>query len=317
MGGQPLPLPVWDRRAGVLTKEFMDDHPATYDSTPRRSLTQWLESKPIYDWLLAAYQNSRWSARKIAPFIREHHIDMSPFKPVEYRSYAEFFDREFLPDVRTFPAEPHAMGAFAEARYFGWQRLTEEQSFPVKGHSLCAKDILGAPERAEGFLGGPVILARLSPMDYHHVHYPDDGATLEEIRLGRRLWTVNWHALLNQSDILFDNERQIQLLDTVNFGLIGFVEVGAMSVGRIAQVHPTDISFTRGAEKSVFKFGGSAVVVFGEAGKWSPSEDILEHTKDGVETLVRLGEPIATRIDPPNQHGARQRFAKASSFAAY
>jgi hypothetical protein len=86
VGGKPLPLPVWDRQAGKLVQEFMDDHPATYDSRPRRSLTQWLESRRLYDWLIAAYQNSRWSGREIEPFISKHHIDMSEFKPVPYRA---------------------------------------------------------------------------------------------------------------------------------------------------------------------------------------------------------------------------------------
>jgi phosphatidylserine decarboxylase len=176
----------------------MDDHPATYDSRPRRSPTQWLESQPLYDWLLAAYQNTRYS---------------------------------------------------------------------------------------------------VSPMDYHHVHYPDDGTTLEKAHLGWRLWTVNWHALQNQSDILFRNERQINILETRNFGRLAFVEVGAMSVGRIVQVHPLDQHFERSAAKSVFKFGGSAVVVFGETGAWSPSDDILQQTKQGVETLVRLGDCIASQAD--------------------
>jgi phosphatidylserine decarboxylase len=301
MNGQPLPLPVWDRHAGVLTREFMNDHPATYDSVPRRSFTQWLESEPLYDWLLAVYQNTRWSARQIEPFIREHQIDMRPFKRGEYRSFAEFFDREFLPGERPFPAPSDEMGAFAEARYFAWASIEDDQRFPVKGHALSVNDILGDDERAQTFADGPVILARLSPMDYHHVHYPDDGTTLEEGWLGRRLWTINWHALLNQDDILFTNERQIHILQTANFGRLGFVEVGAMSVGRIVQVHPTDVPFARGAEKSVFKFGGSAVVVFGEAGKWSPSADILEHTKQGIETLVRLGEPIAIRAGARRQ----------------
>ena len=31
-----LPLPVWDRRAGKLVEEMSDDHPATYESRPRR-----------------------------------------------------------------------------------------------------------------------------------------------------------------------------------------------------------------------------------------------------------------------------------------
>jgi Phosphatidylserine decarboxylase len=55
-----------------------------------------------------------------------------------------------------------------------------------------------------------------------------------------RLWTVNWHALLNKPDILFRNERHINILDTANFGRMGFVEIGALSVGRIVQVHGVD-----------------------------------------------------------------------------
>lgn len=66
-----------------------------------------------------------------------------------------------------------------------------------------------------------------------------------------------------------------------------------MSVGRIVQVHPLDTPYRRGDEKSVFKFGGSTVIVFGEAGKW-PADDILQHTNGSIETLVRLGEVIAS-----------------------
>jgi phosphatidylserine decarboxylase len=47
-----------------------------------------LESQPLYDWLLAAYQNTRRSARQFEPFIRKHGIDMSEFKPVAYQSFA-------------------------------------------------------------------------------------------------------------------------------------------------------------------------------------------------------------------------------------
>jgi hypothetical protein len=56
MASKPLPLPVFDRKAGRLIEEFMDDAPSTYESAPRRSLNQWLESHPLYDWLLAAYR---------------------------------------------------------------------------------------------------------------------------------------------------------------------------------------------------------------------------------------------------------------------
>jgi phosphatidylserine decarboxylase len=289
---KPLPLPVWDRQGGKLIQEWMDDHKTTYESQPRRSITQWVKSQPLYDRLYAAYQNMHWSARQIEPFVRKYHIDMNEFEPVKYRSFAEFFDRRLRPGVRKFPTAPGEMGAFAEARYFGWDRLEAKQNFPVKGHSLSAEQILGNAQRARPFIGGPVLLVRLAPVDYHHMHYPDHGRTLDHDRRGQRLWTVNWHALLSKPDILFSNERNINILETRHFGRLAFVEVGALSVGRIVQVHPLDAPFQRGEEKSVFRFGGSAIVVFGEPGRWRPSDDLLEHTKEGVETLVRLGEPV-------------------------
>jgi phosphatidylserine decarboxylase len=289
---KPLPLPIWDRHAGKLVEEWMDDHKATYESQPQRSLTQWFKSQPLYDRLYAGYQNTQWSARQIEPFIRKYHIDVNEFEPVKYRSFAEFFERRFRPGVRKFPSAPGEMGAFAEARYFAWERLEAEQDFPVKGYSLSAEQILGSAQRARPFMGGPVLLVRLAPVDYHHVHYADHGRTLDHDRRGHRLWTVNWRALLSKPDILFSNERNINILETRNFGRLGFVEVGALSVGRIVQVHPLDPPFQRGEEKSMFRFGGSAIVVFGEPGRWRPSDDLLEHTKEGIETLVRLGEPV-------------------------
>ena len=292
---KPVPLPVWDRQGGKLVTEWMGDHQATYESEPQRSVRQWVKSHPLFDWLYAAYENTRWSAREIEPFIRKYHIDMSEFEPIEYRSFAEFFDRRFRPGVRKFPSAAGEMGAFAEARYFAWDKLDPEQQFPVKGHSLSADQILGTAERARPFIAGPVLLVRLAPVDYHHVHYPDHGRTLDQDRLGHRLWTVNWHALVNKPDILFSNERVINILETRHFGRLAFVEVGALSVGRIVQVHPLDKPFQRGEEKSVFRFGGSAIVVLGEPGAWRPSDDLLEYTKQGIETLVPLGEPVGLR----------------------
>lgn len=296
---KPVPLAVWDRRDGEVHPDWMDDGKSHYESRPDRSPTQWLESQPLYDWFYAALQNSRWSRRKITPFIEKHRIDMTQFESVEYNSYNEFFIRKFRPGVREFPADPDELGAFAEARYFGWDSVSDEQKFPIKGRSLNAEEIMGNAQRARAFAGGPVLLARLAPVDYHRIHYPDDGKTLESDRIGGRLWTINWRALQNKPDILFRNERHVQILETRNFGRVGFVEIGAMTVGRIAQTHPVEKPFSRGAEKGYFSFGGSAIVLFGEPGAWRPSADILKQTPEGIETFVRLGEPIAQALRAP------------------
>ena len=147
---KPLPLPVWDRRTDKLVMEWMGDHQTTYESRPRASLPQWIKSHPLFDWAYAAYQNTGRSARQIEPFVREYHIDMSEFEPVQYRSFAEFFDRRFRPGVRKFPSAPGEMGAFAEARYLAWDRLAPGQEFPVKGRRFLAR------QRARGRLStGP------------------------------------------------------------------------------------------------------------------------------------------------------------------
>jgi phosphatidylserine decarboxylase len=77
-----------------------------------------------------------------------------------------------------------------------------------------------------------------------------------------RITLRHQHALRSKQDILFSNERNINILGTHHFGRLGFVEIGALSVGRIVQTHPLDKSFDRGQEKSVFRFGGSAIAVF-------------------------------------------------------
>src|ERR1700712_1068587 len=296
MAADPKPLKLWDRDKGKAVEEWMPDHRSTYETRPLRSPSQWLRSTPVYDWLYALYQDAPWTTRQIEPFVREYGIDMSEFEPCKYRSYADFFVREFKPGARRFPDDPAQMGAPAEARYFGWERFGPDQRFPVKGQSLAAEDILGNAERAKPFLGGPVILMRLSPVDYHHVHYPDDGRTVEHERMGRSLWTVTWPAVQNMPDLYIRNERQVNIQDTRHFGRLGFVEFGALTVGRIVQRHPHDQPFARGAQKAVFKFGGSAVAIFGEPGAWQPADDILAHTPQGMEIIVRLGEPVARSL---------------------
>jgi phosphatidylserine decarboxylase len=76
--------------------------------------------------------------------------------------------------------------------------------------------------------------------------------------------------LQNKPDILFRNERNINILQTENFGRVGFVEVGALSVGRIVQVHPLEEAFRRGEEKSLFRFGGFGDRDVRGAGKMAP-----------------------------------------------
>lgn len=250
---------------------------------------------PTLSKVVGAYQSSGVSRRRIRSFIDEFSIPMDEYESGPFRSFNDFFIRQFRPGARTIETDPGRMPAFAEARYLAFEKVTENQTFPVKGQHLTAEAVMGDAEKAAPFVGGACLLARLCPVDYHRFHYPDDGKTLDCYRVPGALHSVNPAALRYKSEILCSNERQVCILETKHFGKIAYVEVGALCVGKIVQTHSHDLPFSRGDEKGYFLFGASTVIVFGEPGKWVPDSDLLEQTRRDRESLVRLGESVATR----------------------
>jgi hypothetical protein len=68
-------------------------------------------------------------------------------------------------DRQRVTASPEEMGAFAEACYFGWQNV---EPVSKATHSVPIR-FWASADRARSFSGGPVLLVRLAPVDYHHM----------------------------------------------------------------------------------------------------------------------------------------------------
>ncbi|WP_018293524.1 phosphatidylserine decarboxylase [Mariprofundus ferrooxydans] len=247
-------------------------------------------------------QDSLKSAKKVAPFLKNFNIAIDQYQkgsfkenPIEtsYHSFNEFFIRKFQEGQRTFTTNDDEMGAFAEARYFGHASMSDDLNVPVKGSMLRAVELIGDGELAKDFIGGPLMIARLCPVDYHRYHYPDSGKTLKAFTVPGDLHSVNPLALKFRQDIFIKNERRVSILDTEHFGKLAYIEVGATCVGKIVQSFDESQPFKKGDEKGYFLFGGSTVVLCGEKGKWAPSEDILKNTKAGIETYIHLGDVVA------------------------
>ena len=83
-------------------------------------------------------------------------------------------------------------------------------------------------------------------------------------------------------------------MHTDNFGDIVQIEVGATIVGRIKN-HHAEYNFTKGEEKGMFEFGGSTIVLLIEKDKVTIDKEILDNTKEGYETIVKIGEKIGTK----------------------
>ena len=297
MSTLPAPILVWDRTQSREVEEKVYGEGGVrfvYATTLGRWLGDWILARRGFSQLYGWLQSTRWSGRKVAPFIARYGIPMDQYEPGPFPTFNDFFIRKFRPGARPWVQESRSMPAFAEARYFAWEAIRDDQTFPVKGKDLSADALLGHSKWTAEFRGGPLLLARLCPVDYHRFHYPDDGKELDSFRLHGAYHSVNPMALQAKSDVLCTNERHVTILETRNFGKLAYIEVGAMCVGRIVQSHEGS-DFKRGEEKGYFLFGGSTVIVLGQAGKWKPEDDLLRQTAARRETLVQLGQAIASR----------------------
>lgn len=242
-----------------------------------------------YGWA----QSQNWSTKKIPDFIEKFEIPIEDFEEGPFQSFNDFFIRAFKPGKRTFVQEHDQMPAFAEGRYLAFESIDDETFLPIKGAILNLSALLGKSAFSKTFQGGPGFIARLCPVDYHRFHFPDEGKIISSSKLHGPLHSVNPIALRSMGDILFKNERHVQILETHNFKKIAMIEVGAMMVGKIVQTHDPIQPFKRGYQKGYFLFGGSTVIIVGEPGAWTIQPDILEKSQEGTECLVRLGESIA------------------------
>jgi phosphatidylserine decarboxylase len=112
--------------------------------------------------------------------------------------------------------------------------------------------------------------------------------------LGGPLESVNPWALAKGRPILDTNQRDLTLIESPIFGRVAYLEIGAMCVGSIVH-HFLPGPVTPGQEKGMFQFGGSTVILVCEKGRVRIDDDIVQNTRRGLETFVRMGEGIGSR----------------------
>ena len=291
-------LMYWDRYEQKIREDqiyadwfikFCYEHPLG------KKLLDYVFAKRKINILYGIYKNSKFSFKQIQKDIYDYDIDMDLYENGPFKNYSEFFLRKFKQGIRAFDENPRIMGAFAEGRVLGYEQITLKHQYPVKGAYLSADKLLNDKELAQEFIGGPIIIIRLCPIDYHHFHFPDKGKIIKSWKVGGIYHSVNVLALKNKGDIFIDNERQITLMETENFGKLAYIEVGAMCVGKIIQEDPSLTEFDKGQLKGHFEFGASTLILLGQEGKWRPSEDILIHSLENRESYIKLGDEIALK----------------------
>lgn len=246
--------------------------------------------------LVGWWQKQPWTRRKILPFIKRFHIDESEFlKPVkDFDSFNDFFVRKLKKNTRPLSPEANIALIPADARYRFISNIAESDGFIVKGKKFSLRELLEDDELATMYAQGSLVMARLCPVDYHRFHFPCDGLPTTAKQINGYLFSVNPIALKQNIQIYTQNKRVITSIDTDLFKRILYIEVGATNVGSINQTYQANAPCKRGDEKGFFSFGGSALLLIFPPNTIQFSEDLLKHSKSGLEIFCRMGQPMGT-----------------------
>ena len=247
--------------------------------------------RPTVSKALGAFLDTGLSRHLVGPFVKHTKLDLSDYPQVSYRSFNDFFTRQVKDGRRPVDMEPQTLVAPCDGKLTAYP-ITEEAMFDIKHSVYCVKDLLRDEELAKEFQGGTCLIFRLTPDDFHRYSFMDDGMVLQSKTVPGVLHTVRPIAF-RRYPIFSENAREFALLDTANFGRVIQMEVGALFVGRIVN-HPLTV-FVRGQEKGKFEFGGSTVVLLLQKDAAVIDEEILQNTRDGLESIVRLGMPIGKK----------------------
>jgi phosphatidylserine decarboxylase len=285
-------MKIRDRQGNVYKNEdemeaWLED---IYSSPVSRACMKVLSS-PFVSRAGGILLNSKLSASYIYTYAEKHNIDMFDYEDKIYRSFNDFFTRRLKTGRRVIDGDGSALICPSDGKVSAY-RIADSDMFVIKNSVYNVASLLRDKKLAKKYAGGTAVIIRLTPDDYHHYVYPADGIKSHNRKIEGALNTVR-PTVNKYLPVYKENSREYCMIRTERFGDIIQMEVGAMMVGKISNDSPECIPVRKGEEKGHFEFGGSTIVLLLEAGRAKVCADLIDSTKHGYETKLRLGDVIA------------------------
>lgn len=275
-----------------------------HEAPPAEGLLRFLYANPIGRAIALPFAKRRFisvlygrqmdapgSVGRIKPFVEELAIDMTESKKSidEFTSFNDFFYRELKPGARPID---HGLVSPGDGRLLAFERVADVGTFFVKGRAFTLPDFLKSEKLAKKFSNHGMFILRLAPNDYHRFHFPASGQVGQAVKIEGHYMSVSPYALARQFTRVFtENKRTYSLLESDAFGNMLIAPIGATMVGSIVNSYQPG-TVDKGDEMGYFAFGGSTIVLLADMDKIDIDADLLEHTKNNIETYVRMGESI-------------------------
>jgi len=249
----------------------------------------WLVKRKAVSRIYGLYCRTPFSAKVIPKFIKQYDIDMTGCNGT-YKNFTQFFSRE--KENVIFPEEPTSLGSPCEGLVSMFADIKQDQVVAAKGASFSLSELFADSSLAKEYEGGTMVSIRLTPANYHRMHFFDNGVITDTRMIKGDLYSVSPLALSRVVRLYCRNKRAIINFSTQHFGDVVLVEVGATFVGSIVHCFTNGQEVERGQVASYFKPGGSLVLMFLKKGYFTPCEEFIHRTSEGYETKVPIGEPL-------------------------
>lgn len=271
-----------------------------YETQTGGLFLQSLVKKKYFSYLYGKFQDTSLSRSKIRSFVRTMRIDMTEAENENlnsYRTFNDFFIRKLKKTSRPVDNRPDTLVSPADGKILAWENIDSSKLIQVKGSYYSLAGLLQERDLAEEFHEGACLTIRLCPADYHRFHFPDHGIPAKAMKISGHYYSVNPRALSKIPQLYCENKRELTFFRSDNFGQMIIIEIGATCVGSIIQTYTPDQYVRKGEEKGFFKFGGSTIILLLKKNCLKIDNDILDNTKNNIETRIIMGEKIGEKID--------------------
>ena len=273
-------------RESVVAEKWMR---LIYENPVGAATLPYLVKRKALSRLYGIYCRTKLSAVQIPKFIQQYDVDMTGFEG-PYKNFADFFSRE-KKDV-AFPDEPDLLGSPCEGLLSAVNSIQPEKLIAAKDSYFSLPELFDDEMLARDYHGGTMLRIRLTPANYHRMHFFDDGQVTDTRYLNGDLYSVSPLALKRVARLYCRNKRALILFSSKNFGEVAIVEVGATFVGSIVHCFDEGDVVRRGQQASYFLPGGSLVLIFFRKGAFVPSETVLAQTLSGFESKTSIGDAL-------------------------
>ncbi len=232
------------------------------------------------------------SINKIKGFVKELNINMAEAeKSIEdFTSFNDFFYRKLKKSARPIESDFISPG---DGKMLAFENISDVHNFFIKGREFTLEEFLGDKTLAKEYKNSSLIILRLAPNDYHRYHFPYEGTPSKMTKIKGDYFSVSPYALAsNFTKVFCENKREYCILKTKEKGNIVVAPVGATMVGSIIDTYKPNTQIQKGEEMGYFAFGGSTIVLLVDKNKLKIDNDIINNTKNHIETFVKMGEKI-------------------------